>query len=225
MNPSYAACQPKVKDFHHRDRFEYAGAAGGYLDAYGYPYCRGRIFDTIESDTGQYNQPANVFWATGACLVIKNSLYKEAGGLDQDFFAHMEEIDLCWRLQSMGYGIKAIPSSEVFHVGGGTLSKLSPTKTLLNFRNGLFMLIKNLPWGVLLRKLPVRIVLDWIAAFKFILEGNGRHGVSVWKAHFQVMVNFRRTIRKRDQLSSQLDPRIVVADYYLRKRKTFDRLQ
>ena len=225
VNPSYAACQPKVKDFNHRDLFEYAGAAGGYLDAFGFPYCRGRIFDTIEKDTGQYDLPADIFWATGACMVIKNDLFKEAGGLDPDFFAHMEEIDLCWRLHSIGYRIKAIPSSEVFHVGGGTLSKLSPRKTELNFRNGLYMLLKNLPWSGIIRKLPIRIALDWIAAMKFILEGNGKHGIAVWKAHLQVLINLGKTLRKRQRLSNALDHRVVVLDYYWRKRKKFDKLQ
>lgn len=223
-HPDYAACQPKVKDYNSKNLFEYAGASGGFLDRLGYPYCRGRIFDTIEEDRGQYNSLSDIFWATGACLVIKNKIFKQAGGLDTDFFAHMEEIDLCWRIQSMGYKIKVIPSSEVYHVGGGTLSKLNPTKTYLNFRNGLYMLIKNLPITSLVLKIPIRIFLDWIAALKFILEGNGKHGIAVWKAHLKVLSRCYSTFKKRRLVSNLLTKKLVVVDYYLGKKRKFDEL-
>ena len=144
-HPEVAACQPKIMSYKKRDTFEYAGAAGGFIDKLGYPFCRGRIFDVVEKDEGQYDTPLPVFWATGAALMIRLDVYKQVGGLDGRFFAHMEEIDLCWRLRSRGYGIYCIPQSEVYHVGGATLKKENPRKTFLNFRNNLLMLYKNLP--------------------------------------------------------------------------------
>ena len=223
-HPDYAACQPKIKDFNDQTKFEYAGASGGYLDSLGYPYCRGRIFNTIEKDLGQYDQPADIFWATGACLVIKTEIFNQVGGLDTDFFAHMEEIDLCWRIQSMGLKIKAVPSSQVYHVGGGTLSKLNPTKTYLNFRNGLYMLIKNLPGKDLLLKIPIRITLDWIAALKFIFEGNTKHGFAVWRAHFSMLAKLSIMLKKRVLTSPILSKKVVITDYYLRGKRKFDEL-
>ena len=223
-NPSYAACQPKVKDHKKPEKFEYAGASGGFIDSLGYPYCRGRIFDTIEDDKGQYDEPLDIFWAAGACLVIRNKIFKEVGGLDIDFFAHMEEIDLCWRIKSLGHKIKAIPDAVIYHVGGGTLSKLSPVKTHLNFRNGLYMLIKNLPIKNLILKFPLRIFLDWIAVIKFIIEGNGKHGLAVLKAHFDVLFTFNKTLKKRELFSNPPTKRLVVADYYLRKKRKFDEI-
>lgn len=224
-NSSYAACQPKIKDYKHRDTFEYAGASGGFIDSLGYPFCRGRIFDKIEKDTGQYDEPIDIFWATGACLMIRSDLFKKSGGLDPDFFAHMEEIDLCWRIQSLGYKIKAIPTSEVYHVGGGTLSKLSPFKTYLNFKNGLFILLKNLPTVELIAKLPMRIFLDWIAALKFIMEGNVKHGMAVWKAHIMVIAKFYQTVRKRKYVSSPSFKGVILLKYYLRRKQKFSDLQ
>lgn len=223
-NPDYAGCQPKIKDYHDQSKFEYAGASGGFIDRLGYPYCRGRIFDTLETDAGQYDEEADIFWTSGACMIIRNKLYKQAGGLDSDFFAHMEEIDLCWRIQSLGYKFKAIPCSVVFHVGGGTLSKLNPLKTFLNFRNGLYMLIKNLPAKHLLYKLPVRIFLDWIASIKFLVEGNHKHSRAVIGAHFKALGSLRKTIRKRGTLSNLQIRKIIIVRYYLQNRKKFDKI-
>lgn len=224
QNADYAACQPKMKDYHRKEKFEYAGASGGFIDSMGYPYCRGRIFDTIETDHRQYDNSADIFWATGACITIRTDIFKMAEGLDEDFFAHMEEIDLCWRLQSMGWKNRAIPNSTVYHVGGGTLSKISPFKTYLNFRNGILMLLKNLPLTELIFKLPLRILLDWVAALKFILEGNAKHGLSVIKAHLKIVATFLSTIKKRKLTSSIQGKGFIILDYYLKKKKKFDEL-
>jgi len=166
-NPDVAACMPKIKAYNQKDEFEYAGAAGGLIDRYGYPFCRGRILNKIEKDTGQYDEIADIFWATGACLFVKAEYYHNVGGLDGTFFAHMEEIDLCWRLKNMGHRICYIPQSEVYHVGGATLSNLSPQKTFLNFRNNLYLLYKNLPPYRVLFILSFRIILDILAFVKF----------------------------------------------------------
>ncbi|GAB4242329.1 MAG: glycosyltransferase family 2 protein [Ekhidna sp.] len=223
-NPTYAACQPKIKDFQHRNLFEYAGAAGGYLDALGYPYCRGRIFETLEIDSGQYNDPADIFWSSGACMIIRASAFHEVGGFDSDFFAHMEEIDLCWRLHSHNYKIRVIPSSTVYHVGGGTLHKASPFKTYLNFRNGLYLLLKNLPATLLIFRLPFRIALDWLACVRFLLKGNFKHAVAVVKAHLKVILTLFKTLSKRDQTSSSPDKRIMVLLYFARGKRKFSEL-
>ena len=182
-HPEVAACQPKVLGWHHPDCFEYAGAAGGYIDALGYPYCRGRIFGTVEQDNGQYDTVAPVFWATGAALMVRSAVYREAGGLDARFFAHMEEIDFCWRLRSRGYGIVCVPSAVVYHVGGGTLAKEDPQKTYLNFRNNLYMLYKNLPPRRLPKVMFLRMLLDGVAALQFLLKGEWRSVAAVWRAH------------------------------------------
>ena len=171
-HPEVGACQPKILSQKNRDYFEYAGASGGFIDSLGYPFCRGRIFDVVEKDEGQYDTEIPVFWATGAALMIRKQLYQRVGGLDARFFAHMEEIDLCWRLRSRGYAIYCIPSSTVFHVGGATLNKENPRKTFLNFRNNLLMLYKNLPEKELRSVLRKRMFLDWIAAMVFFLKGN-----------------------------------------------------
>lgn len=171
-HPEVGACQPKILSYKNRESFEYAGAAGGFIDHLGYPFCRGRIFDSVEKDEGQYNQVLPVFWATGAALLIRRQLYQEVGGLDGRFFAHMEEIDLCWRLRSRGHAIYCIPSSVVYHVGGATLKKENPRKTFLNFRNNLLMLYKNLPENELYQVMFQRTILDWIAAVVFFLKGD-----------------------------------------------------
>lgn len=164
-----AACQPKLLSFSSRESFEYAGASGGFIDRYGYPFCRGRLFDTIEKDNSQYNDPIQIFWATGACLMIRSYDYWKVGGLDERFFAHNEEIDLCWRLNRLGRKIYCIPKSYVYHLGGGTLPKSNPQKTYLNFRNNLTMLWKNLPPTELNRVMKVRMLLDYLAAFQMLL--------------------------------------------------------
>ncbi len=178
-----AACQPKLRAFHHKDFFEYAGAAGGWIDRYGYPFCRGRVFKTVEKDKGQYDHEQTAFWASGAALFIRAHLYQEAGGLDENFFAHMEEIDLCWRLQRMGYKIAVCPQATVYHVGGGSLPQGNPRKVYLNFRNNLIMLYKNLSPKERNTILFSRKVLDGVAAVKSILSGNIEEVKSIWKAH------------------------------------------
>lgn len=186
-HPQVAACQPKLLSFQKKSCFEYAGAAGGFIDKYGYPFCRGRIFDVIESDHGQYEDIIPVFWATGAALLIRLQVYREVGGLDGRFFAHMEEIDLCWRLRSRGYGIVCLPFSRVYHVGGATLKKENPRKTLLNFRNNLIMLYKNLPENELYRVMRVRLFLDYLAAFVFLLKGDKNNSLAVLRARKEYM--------------------------------------
>lgn len=171
-NPEVAACQPKLLSFKQKDFFEYAGAAGGFIDKWGYTFCRGRIFNTVERDSGQYDDTTDVFWATGAALMIRNEVYKNNGGLDGRFFAHMEEIDLCWRLRSRGYRIACIPQSHVYHVGGATLKKENPQKTYLNFRNNLLMIYKNAPDCQLKKIMLFRKVFDNVAALKFLASGD-----------------------------------------------------
>ena len=181
-HPEVAACQPKIRAERNKAYFEYAGASGGYLDCFGYPFCRGRIFDVVEKDEGQYNDVAPIFWATGAALFIRLKDYREAGGLDGRFFAHMEEIDLCWRLRSRGRGIVCIPQSVVYHVGAATLKRENPRKTFLNFRNNLLMLYKNLPEKELKKVMFIRGLLDWVATFVFLLKGDGKNARAVWQA-------------------------------------------
>ncbi len=171
-NPEVAACQPKLLSFKQKDVFEYAGAAGGFIDKWGYTFCRGRIFNTVERDSGQYDDTTDVFWATGAALMIRNEVYKNNGGLDGRFFAHMEEIDLCWRLRSRGYRIACVPQSHVYHVGGATLKKENPQKTYLNFRNNLLMIYKNAPDCQLKKIMLFRKVFDNVAALKFLASGD-----------------------------------------------------
>ncbi|MCR5180986.1 MAG: glycosyltransferase family 2 protein [Bacteroidaceae bacterium] len=227
-----AACQPKLRAHHTPTHFEYAGAAGGYIDSLGYPFCRGRVFDTVEADEGQYDQVADVFWATGAALLIRSGEYWEAGGLDGRFFAHQEEIDLCWRLRARGRRIACVPQSVVYHVGGGTLPKENPRKTFLNFRNNLLLLYKNLPAARLSKVLFVRFWLDALASLVFLLKGEGRSFIAVWKAHraFRQMrrdfapdreVNLAATVA--DPLPGQLSGSLLVA-YHLRRLRTFAQL-
>lgn len=177
-----AACQPKLMAYHHKEEFEYAGAMGGFLDRYGYPYCRGRIFDTVEKDHHQYDTDVPLLWATGACLMVRLPIYKKVGGLDGRFFAHMEEIDLCWRLRCRGYEVRSVASSVVYHVGGATLNAGNPRKTFLNFRNNLLMLYKNLPEHDLSRVLFVRGLLDYVAAAMFVVKGEWGSAKAVVRA-------------------------------------------
>lgn len=188
-NPEVAACQPKLLSFKRKDFFEYAGAAGGFIDKWGYTFCRGRIFNTVERDSGQYDDTTDVFWATGAALMIRNEVYKNNGGLDGRFFAHMEEIDLCWRLRSRGYRIACVPQSHVYHVGGATLKKENPQKTYLNFRNNLLMIYKNAPDCQLKKIMLFRKVFDNVAALKFLASGDYAAFKAVRKARrdFQAM--------------------------------------
>lgn len=181
--PAVAACQPKIRSYHQRDGFEYAGAAGGWLDRYGFAFCRGRLFDTIEKDRGQYDQPAQVSWASGAALFVRAAAYREAGGLDADFFAHMEEIDLCWRLQRLGYEIWCCPASLVYHVGGGSLPRGHARKLYLNFRNNLMMLHKNLAGRERRHTVTCRLLLDGIAGLRSLVTGHPRELWMILKAH------------------------------------------
>lgn len=223
-NPNVGACQPKLLAYKQKDDFECAGASGGFIDRNGYPYCRGRIFGTVEKDHGQYDDVISVFWATGAALMIRSQVYLTAGGLDKDFFAHMEEIDLCWRVLLMGYDIKVVPQSVAYHLGGGSLPASNPRKTYLNFRNNLLMLHKNLPDATRNRKLFVRRLLDTIAWAKFMATFDFKNANAILKAH-----NDFRTMRKRytshpdvDLLDQRNDThRNIIVDYYLRGRKTW----
>lgn len=199
-NRDVAACQPKIRSYHEKDKFEYAGAAGGFIDKYGYPFCRGRVFQNLETDNGQYDSTIDVFWATGACMFVRADLYREMGGLDASFFAHMEEIDLCWRLKNAGYRICCCPQSTVFHIGGGTLPKNSPRKTFLNFRNNLSILLKNYPGSKVYLIIFYRIILDWVAALKFLFEGCYADFVAVIKAHFAFYSRRKDLMRKRNSL-------------------------
>lgn len=227
-----AACQPKIRDFNRKTHFEYAGAAGGYIDKYGYMFCRGRIFDTIEEDKGQYNDTREIFWATGACLFIKSKCYHEMGGLDENFFAHMEEIDLCWRLKNYGYKIMYCSGSTVYHVGGGTLNKTSPHKTFLNFRNNLALLFKNHAPDYFFIKIVLRMILDGAAGAKFLASGQGSHFLAILRAHYEFYSSLGKTLAKRKQLKQNIKQyatkgvycRSLVADYYLRGKKLFTNL-
>ena len=196
-NKQIAACQPKILDYNNRTTFEYAGAAGGFIDKYGYPFCRGRIFNVLEEDKGQYNTTKEVFWATGACMFVRAEAFWKVGGFDDDYFAHMEEIDVCWRMKNIGYQIYVEPKSCVYHVGGGTLNKLSPRKTFLNFRNNLTTLTKNASPRFLFFKILYRMILDGVAAFKFLFEGSGSHFIAVLKAHFSFYAQLPSTLKKR----------------------------
>ncbi|WP_323757054.1 glycosyltransferase family 2 protein [Roseivirga sp.] len=221
-----AAVQPKILDLKKKTHFEYAGASGGYLDILGYPFCRGRVFHTIEEDKNQYQETQDVFWASGASLFVRRSAYFEAGGLDEDFFAHMEEIDLCWRFWNLGYKVKVCPESVVYHLGGGTLDKSSPKKTYLNFRNGLSILLKNENTSDLSWKFPIRLFLDWLAIIQFSILSGLPHGVAIIRAHFDFMRSIPCQIRKRKSSirTSQNNPRyrgLIIWDYFIRRKKTY----
>jgi GT2 family glycosyltransferase len=227
-NPKVAGCQPKILSYQNKNNFEHAGASGGFLDKDYFPFCRGRIFQKIEEDKGQYNNALEVFWATGAALLIRAELYHKAGGLDEDFFAHMEEIDLCWRLKKQNFQFKVVPQSVVYHVGGGTLDYSSPFKTYLNFRNSLFMIIKNHE-GWLFPKLLRRLVLDGIAGIRFLVRGEMKQLGSILKAHFAVYSKFGLMLKKRKMIRSQstefnavgLYQGSILWDRYVLKRDEF----
>ena len=227
-NKDYKAAQPKILDQKDKSKFEYAGAAGGFIDHLGYPFCRGRIFQSIEEDHGQYDEIRDVFWASGSCLFVKREAYLSLGGLDHEFFAHMEEIDLCWRIWNSGHKVAAVPESKVYHVGGGTLKKANPRKTYLNFRNGLSILIKNERKSSLLWKLPLRIILDYSAVLKFTLESGPKHGFAILRAHWYNTVNFKSVWKRRVIVSKHSSPRYyrsIAWEYFVRRNKTFDRIR
>ena len=231
-NPDVAACAPKLLSYSQRTDFEYAGASGGFIDKFGYPFCRGRILGSIEHDNGQYDNTRDVFWATGACLFVRSKLYTEAGGLDCDFFAHMEEIDLCWRLKNMGYRIAIVPQSAVYHVGGGTLPNNNPRKLFLNYRNNLFMLYKNLPDNGLLKTLIIRLILDGLSTGLYLAKLQFGFFWAVLRAHiaFYKAIGPLRLKRKALQQSRKTEKHdecyngSIVIDYYLRNKKLFSLL-
>lgn len=231
-HPDVAACQPKLLSFRDRKRFEYAGAAGGFIDRYGYPFCRGRIFDVVETDEGQYDTPVSVFWATGAALLVRLDIYRSAGGLDGRFFAHMEEIDLCWRLNTMGRKLVCIPDSVAYHWGGGTLPKENPRKTFLNFRNNLLMLYKNLPDQQLQKILFFRMLLDGVAAMQFLLKGQWGNFKAVIQAHnayrsFKPKYRTKRLDTQSKAVSSSVScifPKSMVFLYLFRGQKNYSQL-
>ena len=232
-HPQVAACQPKLMAYHEKESFEYAGAMGGYIDRYGYPYCRGRIFDTVEKDCHQYDADVSLLWATGACLMVRLPIYKEVGGLDGRFFAHMEEIDLCWRMRCRGYEVRSVASSVVYHVGGATLNAGNPRKTFLNFRNNLLMLYKNLPAGELRNVMLVRGVLDYVAAAMFALKGEWGSAKAVVRARKEYRKLKAEFAAAREEnvakaVSMEVPERTrfsILWRYHLKGCKTFDKLQ
>jgi len=227
-NPNVGACMPKIRSFAKPTEFEYAGAAGGFIDVLGYPFCRGRMLSTIEHDRNQYNDTRNIFWATGACMVVRTALFKELGGLDDDFFAHMEEIDLCWRMQNAGYKIAYVGSSEVFHVGGGTLPNNNPRKLFYNYRNNLLMLHKNLPRGLHGMVITFRILLDWASALMFLLQLKFSYVAAILKAHV-AFLKLKKGKRDKSKLSKMRNLQGVyrgslVVGYFLLGKRTFGKL-
>lgn len=215
--------QPKILDYKNKTHFEYAGAAGGFIDKYGFPYCRGRIFDTIEEDKGQYNDTETIFWASGACLFIRNTVFTELGGFDESYFAHMEEIDLCWRAFNKNYTTTYVGTSTVYHVGGATLNSSNPKKTYLNFRNSLFTLLKNTDSNVVFR-VWFRMLLDGVAAIRFLLQLKPAFLFAILKAHLSFYYNLPRLLKQRKQLpkrSGYYKMDIIVWSYFVKKNKTF----
>lgn len=225
LNKDIAALQPKIKSYYKRDEFEYAGAAGGFLDYDGYPFCRGRLFQSLEKDTGQYDEIAEIGWASGACLFIKASVYHELGGLDEDFFAHMEEIDLCWRVWNAGYKIVYYPQSVIYHIGGGTLPKNSTHKTFLNFRNSLYLFHKNYPGNDLPLKFLKRLVMDGLAGIKFLVQGYPLDTFAIIRAHFAYYSAIPKLHKKRIQLTHNSHKMLmkysIVWGYFVLGKKKF----
>jgi len=217
--------QPKLLDYKNKAYFEYAGAAGGFIDKYGYPYCRGRIFETIEQDNGQYDDELEIFWASGACFFIRKDIYRKLNGFDDDFFAHQEEIDLCWRAFNLGYNAKYTSQSTVYHVGAATLNESNPKKTFLNFRNSLLMLTKNLPENKLVPILFVRLVLDGLAGIQFIFKGKFVHFLAIIKAHFAFYLLINKTLKKRNGLQSEnyYYSKSIVYRYFIKNGTIFEK--
>ena len=222
-------CQPKIKGYHQPTHFEYAGASGGFIDWLGYPFCRGRLFNSIEEDLHQYENPIEVFWATGACMFIRSNLYNKLNGLDEYFFAHMEEIDLCWRAQLIGQKIMVVPSSEVYHVGGGTLPKNNPRKTYYNFRNNLMMLYKNLPASKLVFVIVARLILDGVAGIKFMLDGDFKDTFAVLNAHLDFYKSLINGNVKRDNSSKKIPATVyqksILWAYYIKGIRNYQSLK
>lgn len=224
--PKTAIIQPKILDFKRKDYFEYAGAAGGFMDKYGYMFCRGRIFETLEKDNGQYDDNCEIFWASGACFFIRSSVYQELRGFDADFFAHQEEIDLCWRAFNKGHRIKYNSQSVVYHVGGATLQHGNPIKTFLNFRNSLLMMVKNLPKIHLIPVLFIRLILDGGAGIQFLMQGQFKHILAIIKAHFSFYWLFHKNYNKREDFQSKkyYFTKSIVYLYFINKVKVFSNI-
>ena len=228
-NVDVAACQPKILSYYRKDYFEHAGAAGGFIDLFGYPFCRGRIFNVSEKDDGQYNDQAEIFWSSGACMIVRAASWKKCGGFDSGFFAHMEEIDLCWRFNKAGFRTCFIPETTVYHVGGGALAYDSPFKIYLNFRNSLYMLYKNLPADRLFLILFSRMILDGLAAAMFLAKGRLSYFRAVLKAHFSFYKNFGELRKKRDlvkKIGERNPPKLImnksiVFEFYVKGNKTY----
>ncbi|MDR1225659.1 MAG: glycosyltransferase family 2 protein [Prevotellaceae bacterium] len=226
-NKKIGACMPKILACNRPEYFEYAGGAGGFLDVLGYPFCRGRILDAVEVDKGQYDNTRNIFWATGACMMVRTEAYKQLGGLDDDFFAHMEEIDLCWRMQNEGYLIQCVGQSKVYHVGGGTLPNNNPRKLFFNYRNNLLMLYKNLPQKSRYVVLAIRLLMDWASAVVFLLQGKFSFTKSIFKAHWE----FRKMRKGKRQPHNHPLKTLqgvyqwsILISYFLTGKRTFSRI-
>ena len=221
-----AIIQPKILDYKDKNYFEYAGAAGGFIDQFGYPFCRGRIFKTVEKDNHQYDDNCEIFWASGACFFTRKNVFDELKGFDEDFFAHQEEIDLCWRAFNKNYETKYIFSSVVYHIGGATLSQGNPQKTYLNFRNSLLMLTKNLPRSEMMKVLIIRMILDSFAGFQFLSDGKFKHFFAILKAHFSFYKMFLKTIKKREnvQFKDYFRIKSIVFSYFMNNGKVFEKL-
>lgn len=213
--------QPKILDYKKKSFFEYAGAAGGFIDKYGFPFCRGRVFDALEENTGQYDDTIKIFWASGACFFVRNAIFTELNGFDEDFFAHQEEIDFCWRAFNKDYDIKYCGLSTVYHVGGATLDSGNPKKTFLNFRNSLFMLTKNLPSKKLFSVLFIRMVLDGIAGLRFLSQGKIKHFVAVLRAHYSFYSALNKNLKKRNKNSKEnyFNIKSIVYQYFVLKKE------
>ncbi len=226
-----AAAMPKIISYEKQCSFEYAGASGGYIDKFGYPFCRGRIIGTTEEDTGQHDSIIDIFWASGAAMFVRAELYKKLGGLDRDFFAHMEEIDLCWRFKNLGYRIVVNPKSVVYHVGGGTLPNNSPHKIYLNYRNNLFLLLKNLPNKNIILIIFSRLVLDGLSGIVYLAGFKFNFFFAVIKAHFSFYSKIRKTLKKRDknivnkQIHKEIYKKSIVFSYFFKKKTTFNKLR
>ena len=233
QTPGLAACQPKVRYYREREKFEYAGAAGPFMDKWGYLFCRGRIFNDLETDQGQYDDNIEVFWASGGCLMVRADLYHKLGGLDADFYAHMEEVDLCWRLKNAGYRIGYIGGSTVYHVGGSVISYGSPQKLYYNYRNSLVLLLKNERAGKLLWLMPLRLILDGVSALQLLAGGKFRSVATIAKAHFHFYRSLGKWLRHRKEAQTFANhpnkegiyPRSIIWQYFALRKKTFDKLK
>ncbi len=226
-NSKLAAAQPKILDYKNKDYFEYAGAAGGFIDKYGYPFCRGRIFNTLEKDEGQYDGVSEIFWASGACLFVKKEAFWEAGGFDEAYFAHQEEIDLCWRFFNLDYKVICVSESKVYHLGGGTLKNTNPNKTFLNFRNSLFNIIKNAPKSKIATRVFIRMVLDGLAGIQFIFSLKLIHFIAVLRAHISFYTNLRKILQKRTKTLKKecyYHHKSIVFSYFVKQIKSFNKL-